>query len=84
MEFSTLNGVNSSAGMRADYIRKDSGLSPYFTAVASTQEGRSLTLGVGACKDVKLVEALPEATLCAGAELRETRPAAVISIGRNF
>lgn len=84
MEFSTRNGVNSSAGVRADYVRKDGGLSPYFTAVASTQEDRSLTLGVGACKDVKLLDALPQATLCAGAELREDRPAVAFSIGRNF
>jgi len=84
VEFSTRYGMNASAGVRADYIRKDSGLSPYFTAVASTEQGKNLTLGIGACKDVKLVEALPAATVCAGAELRETRPAAVISIGRNF
>lgn len=84
MEYSTRNGLNSSAGVRADYVRKDNGLSPYFTAVASTQEGRSLTLGAGACKDVQLVEALPEATLCAGAELREDKPAVAFSIGRKF
>jgi hypothetical protein len=83
MEFSTQNGMNSSAGLRADYVRKDGGLSPYFTAIASTQDDKNLTLGVGACKDVQIA-ALPQATLCAGAELREERPGVAFSIGRNF
>lgn len=84
MEYSTRNGLNSSAGVRADYIRKENGLSPYFTAVASTQANQNLTLGVGACKDVQVIEALPSATLCAGAELRGDKPAVAFSIGRNF
>ncbi len=83
LEASTRTGrLDASVGMRADYVRKD-GLSPYFTAIASTREDRNLTIGAGVCKDVQ-ISVLPEATVCGGVEMRGDRPAAAFSIGRSF
>ena len=82
LEASTRTGLSVSAGMRADYVRKD-GLSPYFTAIASTRDDRNLTIGAGVCKDVQ-VSVLPEVTVCGGVEMRGDRPAAAFSIGRSF
>lgn len=83
LEASTRSGrLDASVGMRADYVRKD-GLSPYFTAIASTREDRNLTVGAGVCKDVQ-ISVLPEATICGGVEMRGDRPAAAFSIGRSF
>lgn len=74
--------LDVSAGVRADYIRPN-GLSPYFTAIASTRADENLTVGAGVCHDLEIT-ALPKATVCGGVESRGNNTAAAFSINRSF
>lgn len=74
--------LDVSAGFRADYTRPN-GLSPYFTAVASTRADENLTVSAGVCHDVEIT-GLPEVTVCGGVESRSNKTTAAFSIGRSF